>query len=132
MRFSFNHPVAAFCAAALVLAPVAALAHPELKSSTPAAKSTVSPPANLQLHFAEPLELKLSGVDLTLVSMMMSGKLTTHNMKLETTAALDPKDPKTLIVTPKAPLAAGNYKVAWHATSVDTHRLTGTYTFTVK
>ncbi len=132
MRSSFFHPAAAVFAAAVLIAPVAAFAHPELKSSTPAAKSTVAAPATLQLHFAEPLELKLSGVNLTLVSMMMSGKMTTHNLKIDTTAVLDPKDPKTLIVTPKTPLSSGNYKVAWHATSVDTHRLTGTYTFTVK
>jgi methionine-rich copper-binding protein CopC len=34
-------------------------------------------------------------------------------------------------VTPAAPLAAGTYKVEWHAVSVDTHKSEGAYRFKV-
>ena len=40
-------------------------------------------------------------------------------------------DQKTLIVTPAAPLSAGEYKVEWHAVSVDTHTSEGAYQFKV-
>jgi methionine-rich copper-binding protein CopC len=30
------------------------------------------------------------------------------------------------------PLAAGTYKVIWHATDADTHKTQGSYRFTVK
>ena len=39
-------------------------------------------------------------------------------------------DPATLSV-PLRPLSTGVYKVTWHATSVDTHKTEGSYTFTV-
>ena len=40
-------------------------------------------------------------------------------------------DKKTLIVTPTVPLSAGEYKVEWHAVSVDTHKSEGAYQFKV-
>ena len=40
-------------------------------------------------------------------------------------------DKKTLIITPAAPLTAGEYKVEWHAVSVDTHKSDGAYQFKV-
>jgi len=40
-------------------------------------------------------------------------------------------DKKTLIVTPEAPLTTGQYKVEWHAVSVDTHKSEGAYQFKV-
>jgi copper resistance protein C len=43
---------------------------------------------------------------------------------------IDPKDPQELHVPLKA-LAPGEYKVSWHALSVDTHRTVGDFSFTV-
>ena len=58
--------------------------------------------------------------------MMMGGKLMAHVMKVDGVAAvLDPADHKTLLLTLKAPLTAGTYKVDWHVVSTDTHRLKG-------
>ena len=119
-------------AVVLALSATAAMAHPKLVSSTPAADSTVAATAKLELHFSETLMPKLTGADISSSMMAMGGKMESHVMKMEGKSALDPKDKKTLIVTLSAPLPAGTYKVDWHAVSTDTHRLTGNYSFTVK
>ena len=126
--------IVALSAAVLTLSATAALAHPHLLSSTPANKATVAPTKTLVLHFSETLEPKFTGADVSSSrSMVVDGKPMTHEMKLDgVTSAIDPKDKKTLILTLKEPLKAGGYTVAWHAVSTDTHRLTGTYGFTVK
>lgn len=103
----------------------AAYAHPKLVSATPAANATVAKPAKVQLHFSEKLMPKFSGADLT---MAMKGMAP---MKMTSMAALAP-DGRTLVLTPKSPLPAGSYNVAWHVVSVDTHRVAGTYAFAVK
>lgn len=99
----------------------AAFAHAHLKSETPAQDSTVSAPAELRLVFSEGVEAALTKVEVS-----SSGKTVT----LKSTAT-DPSDKKTLIVTPAAPLPPGQYKVVWHAVSVDTHKSDGNYSFTV-
>lgn len=125
--------IAAVAAAILALSAAQAFAHAKLVSSTPADKSSGATPARIVLHFDDPLEGKLSGGDITSMKMMMGGKMTDMPMKVQgVTSALDPKDKKTLILTPKAPLGAGDYKVDWHAVSDDAHRTTGAFTFTVK
>lgn len=125
---------AAAAAAILAVSATAAFAHPHLLSSLPADGSTVAPTGRLVLHFSEVLEPKFTGVDVSSsMTMTMGGKEVTHDMALEdVTSAVDPKDKKTLIVTLKTPLKMGHYKVNWHAVSTDTHRLTGTYAFSVK
>jgi methionine-rich copper-binding protein CopC len=121
-------------AAILAMSATAALAHPHLLSSTPADGATVASTGTLVLHFSETLEPKFTGATVSSpMTMTMNGKPMTHDMDVDgVTSAVDPKDKKSLIVTVKAPLKAGSYKVAWHAVSTDTHRLTGTYAFTVK
>jgi hypothetical protein len=44
---------------------------------------------------------------------------------------LAPAEATRLIVDLKS-LVGGTYKVIWHATSVDTHKTQGSYTFTVE
>lgn len=46
--------------------------------------------------------------------------------------ALDPKDNTKLIAPITSRLKAGNYTVAWHAVSIDTHRLSGVFSFKVQ
>jgi hypothetical protein len=41
-------------------------------------------------------------------------------------------DGKTLKATPKARLAPGSYRVDWHAVAADTHRIKGSFAFTVR
>ena len=68
------------------------------------------------------------GVEATFTKVSLSKDGTEIAIKgLETPDA----DKKTLVVTPAAPLAAGNYKVVWNAVSVDTHKSNGEYSFKV-
>ena len=46
-------------------------------------------------------------------------------------AATDPANKKALVVPVKELLPPGDYKVEWHAVSDDTHRVKGSYSFSV-
>lgn len=115
----------ALTAAALLgslLVASSALAHAHLKSSTPAGDSTVTvPPSELSLVFTEGVEADFSTVTLT----------RDGDEVLVKTLSTNGSDKNTLIVSPAAPLTAGDYTVKWNVTSVDTHKLEGTYSFTV-
>ena len=102
----------------------AAQAHAKLTSTNPAASAVVAEsPKDLRLIFNEGLIAKFSGIELT----------TEKGEKIETgTAVADPIDKKQLIVPLPAALADGVYSIKWHAVSEDTHKLEGTYSFTVK
>lgn len=117
--------VTIFAALAFLGLASAAYAHPKLVSATPAANATVAKPGRVQLYFSEKLMAKFSGADLTVARKGMA------SMKMTSTAVLAP-DGRTLLLTPKSPLPAGRYNVAWHVVSVDTHRVAGTYAFAVK
>ena len=102
----------------------AALAHPKLMSSIPAENAMVAVgPSELRLTFNENLEPSMSGVEVK----DQTGK------KIETgKAASDPADAKQLVIPLSAPLGDGTYNVDWHAVAADTHRIKGSYAFTVK
>lgn len=109
----------------LVLAATAAMAHPKLTSSVPAADGTeraVTATKEIRLNFSEGVIAKFSGLEL----QDESGKPIATG-----TATTDAKDKKQLVVPLEAPLTAGKYRVIWHAVSEDTHRVKGEYTFTV-
>jgi methionine-rich copper-binding protein CopC len=119
-----------FLPAALALLGIAgvAQAHPKLLSASPAPNATVTKPARLTLQFSEKLMPKFSGADL-----VMTGHGGTEHAPMKVAAvATVGGDGRTLIVTPRAPLAAGRYSVAWHVVSADTHRVTGNIAFAVK
>lgn len=103
-----------------------ASAHAHLESQSPAADTTVSSPKELRLEFSEGVEEKFTKVSIT--SITSGGKTVVEPVP---DIATDHADQKVLIVTPAAPLAAAEYKVEWHAVSVDTHKSEGSYTFTV-
>jgi len=109
-------------AIALALAASQALAHAHLKTASPADGATVAAPSEVILGFTEELELKLSSV-------------TVRNERGEAIHAALPEavpgDRKSLKVRLK-PVSPGAYTVEWAATSVDTHRVTGQYRFTVR
>ncbi|WP_425225529.1 copper homeostasis periplasmic binding protein CopC [Pseudomonas sp.] len=96
-------------------------AHAHLTSATPAADATVSAPAELSLVFTEGVEQSFTKVELTRDGQAVLVK----------SIATQGADKKTLVVTPAAPLTAGEYTVNWHAVSVDTHKSEGTYHFKV-
>jgi methionine-rich copper-binding protein CopC len=101
-----------------------AVAHPKLVKSDPAAAAVVaSSPKELRLSFTEGLVAKFSGVEVK----------DQPGQKIETgSAAPDPADKKQLVVPVPTPLAEGVYEVDWHAVAADTHRIQGSYSFTVK
>ena len=120
---SKNLIVALMGLASVAAMSTAAFAHPKLMSSTPAENATVAAgPSELRLTFNEKLEPSMSGVEVK----DQSGK------KIETgKAATDPADAKLLVIPLSAPLGDGTYNVDWHAVAADTHRIKGSYTFTV-
>jgi methionine-rich copper-binding protein CopC len=97
-------------------------AHPTLKSANPAAESTAAAPMEIRLTFSEGVIAKFSSAEVKDQSgkKITTGKVTT-----------DPKDQKQLIVALLAPLSEGTYTVNWNVVSVDTHRVTGAYSFKV-
>ncbi len=106
----------------------AAQAHPKLVSASPAPNAMVAKPANVTLRFSEKLMPKFSGADL-----MMTGHGGASHAPMKVPAAAGVSgDGRTLVVTPRYPLGAGRYSVAWHVVSTDTHRVAGNFAFAVK
>src|SRR5262245_14167139 len=97
-------------------------AHPTLKSANPPAEGTAAAPKELRLNFSEGVILRFSSVELKdqAGKRIATGKLAT-----------DASDRKQLIVPLQNPLTVGTYTVKWNVVSVDTHRVTGSYTFKV-
>ncbi|PZM15257.1 copper homeostasis periplasmic binding protein CopC [Rhizobium tubonense] len=99
-----------------------AFAHAHLKSSTPADKSTVTAPTELDLAFTEELNLKFTGVKVT---GPKKGVVKTGD------AMLMDGNVGLMVPLPEK-LEPGAYTVEWHALSADGHKTTGAYSFTVK
>lgn len=107
----------------LSMGATSAVAHPKLNSvSPPADVAGSSAPKEIKLNFSESVIAKFSGLELK----DESGKTVATGV-----AIADPKDQRQLVVPLPAPLAPGRYTVDWHAVSEDTHRVKGTYSFTV-
>ncbi len=100
----------------------AANAHAHLVTAAPAANSTGASPSQVRLTFSEALEPKFSGFEVDMAD----------GMKMNIAVTADPADAKTLVGVVKTPLPAGGYRVQWHAVSSDTHRMTGSFSFTVR
>ena len=101
----------------------AAYAHPELQSAEPAAGvATTTSPKQIRITFNENVIPKFSGVEVK----DQTGKVIPTGK-----AATDPANKKLLIVPVNEQLAPGEYKVEWHAVSDDTHRVKGSYSFSV-
>jgi methionine-rich copper-binding protein CopC len=111
----------AFGAAALLLTSTA-FAHAHLVSSEPAANAEVAAPAEVTLHFTEPLEPAFSKI-----------ALADANGKPAAPAAsqVDKQDARVMHL-PLPQLGAGHYAVHWSAVATDGHRTQGDFAFTVK
>lgn len=117
-------------ALAVLAAPTAAMAHPKLVSSTPAADSTVPKPMKIELKFSEKLVAQFSGLELTMTGMP---GMPHHNpMKVSGFTTSVATDGSTLVAALPHPLPTGTYSVTWHAVSADTHRIEGNFSFFVK
>jgi len=107
-----------------VLSVTAATAHPKLVKSSPAADAVVADsPKELRLSFSEDLVPKFSGAEVK----------NHQGQKVEIGSATpNSADKKQLVVPVLTPLSEGVYQVDWHAVAADTHRIQGSYSFTVK
>jgi len=109
-------------AAALVLAAAPAFAHSHPVTMTPAPDSVVTAPTEVSIIFSEDLEPKFSSLKL---------KDSSGNVVSKQASVLDPKNAKHMtLALPK--LAPGVYTLEWMSSSTDGHRLSRSYTFTVK
>jgi methionine-rich copper-binding protein CopC len=98
-------------------------AHAKLLGTTPANGGIIAAPTEIRLKFNEPIEIKLSGIDLT----------TKAGEKVAVGAmAADPADKAAAVVPIGSTLKPGAYKVHWHVVSDDMHKVEGNFTFEVK
>lgn len=103
----------------LLTAGGAAWAHAHLHSATPAADTTLTaPPTEVNIAFTEGVEPRFSGIEVTDAAGVRVDDGTPHAAG----------DANHLVVGLKT-LAPGAYTVAWHVTSVDTHKSNGSYGF---
>lgn len=116
-------------AALAIAASSAALAHPQLLSTTPADKSEVAAPPRIELAFSEHLLPEFSAAKLVMTDMPGMAMDSPMKMAFKVTAGADGK---TMVITPAQPLPAGTYRLDWRAVSSDTHPVTGHMTFQVK
>ena len=110
--------------AALTFTTAESTAHAHLKVSSPAAEATVPvAPTEVTITFTEALEGNLSRISIKDGAGTPVDGGDTH--------VVAGGDNKTLAVSVKG-LAAGTYRVDWSAASVDTHKTTGSFQFTIK
>ena len=100
-----------------------ASAHPKLLSAEPAAgEAAATSPKQIKIIFSEAVIPQFSGAE---VKDQAGKKIATGK------ATVDPADRKQLLVPLNQPLPPGDYKVEWYAVSDDTHRVKGSYSFSV-
>ena len=115
---------------AVALGSTAVQAHPRLVSSTPVAGATVAGSTAIRLAFSEKLIGPMTGADVMMTGMPDAGH---HQpVKMNGFVATLGRDGKSILMTRVKALTPGNYVVAWHAVSIDTHRVQGTLGFRVK
>ncbi|WP_284352620.1 copper resistance CopC family protein [Roseisolibacter agri] len=108
---------------ALLVTARPAFAHGRLKTASPGPQSRVTGVVrSLRLTFTERPEAAVSAI--TLVGPN-GGSVPLG------TAALDPRDPMTLVAPVTRGLGAGRYEVRWQMAGRDGHPVRGTYTFRV-
>ena len=107
-----------------------AQAHTKLVSSSPAANTTVAKPGRVVLTFNERVIANFTGATLAMTSM--PGMANHQPMAITGFTSAMSADGKTLTLTMRRTLTPGTYQLRWHAAGADTHRMEGTFTFTVK
>ena len=108
----------------------AAHAHAKLVKSTPAANAVVAKPTKIVLTFNEKLIAKFATTTLTMTAM--PGMKDHAPMKISGVTSAMSKDGKTLTLTMRRALMPGTYQLRWHAAGADTHRMEGSFQFSVK
>lgn len=116
-----NRILALTAASALVLSASSVLAHARLVSATPGNGTTVTAPRTISLTFSERFAAPFSTVEVE----------DSRGRPISLTKAVS-EDGKTLSGSFAAPLTTGVYRVSWAIAAADGHRMTGTYSFTVR
>ena len=117
-----NISKASFTLIAVIAYGGVAYAHPELQSAEPGAGAATTSPKQITITFNEAVIPQFSGVELK----DQTGKVIATGKSVT-----DPINKKLLVVPVKEDLAPGDYRVEWHAVSDDTHRVKGSYSFSV-
>ena len=125
LRLAFTAPVLVALAFA-----ANAQAHTRLVSSSPAANATVSKPGRVVLTFNERVVANFTGA--TLVMTAMPGMASHQPMPITGFTSAMSANGKTLTLQMRRALTPGTYQLRWHAVGDDTHRMEGTFSFTVK
>jgi copper resistance protein C len=100
------------------------LAHAKLATESPLSNAVLlASPNELALTFSEAIELGFSQV-----TLMDSNK----NPITIAKPRLDEHNPNQVRIQLPQPLGADIYEVQWHVLSVDGHKTSGSYSFTVK
>jgi hypothetical protein len=107
--------------AAIMLSASPVLAHARLVSATPGSGAVVSAPGAVSLTFSERFAAPFSTVEVE------DGR-----GRMVALTRMVSEDGKTLGGSFAAPLTAGTYRVTWAIAAADGHRMTGTYSFTVR
>jgi methionine-rich copper-binding protein CopC len=99
----------------------AAYAHPQLQSAEPASGAATISPKQIRITFNENVIPQMYGVEVKdqIGKIIPTGK-----------AATDPAN-KKMLVPVNEQLSPGDFKVEWHAVSDDTHRVKGSFSFSV-
>ena len=118
-----SRTIAVLLTASLGLGATAANAHPRLQTSSPVAGASLKvAPKDIRLSFSEGLVPNFTGLELKTAA----GK----SIPTGRTAQIAGNN-RQIVVPIHTRLMPGTYNVAWHAVSVDTHRVTGSYSFKV-
>ena len=121
-RFLTVVAAALLLAGALLGAAAPALAHALLRHAVPAVGGTVrAAPRDVTLTFSEAVEPGLSRI---VVRDAAGAEVDAGTAPTEAGVA-------TRLTVGLKPIGPGRYTVEWHATSVDTHKTDGRYSFTV-
>jgi methionine-rich copper-binding protein CopC len=108
-------------AAAVVISASPVAAHARLVSATPASGAVVSAPGAVSLTFNERFAAPFSSVEVK----DGQGRAVTLRQEIS-------QDGKTLSGSFAQPLTTGIYEVRWAIAAADGHRMTGSYSFTVR
>ena len=108
----------------------AALAHTHLVASAPVANASVAKPTKILLSFNEKVVPTFSGANVVMTGM--PGMANHQPMKLSGLKSNWSADGKTLTLVAGRAFPIGTYQVTWHAAGADTHRMQGSFSFSVK
>ncbi len=121
-----NHPIRASAlvlaaSLAVLLLPGLVMAHAELKTPSPADKSTVTVPVSV-----------VSGVYTEAMTPFGSSLVVKNGVNsVVAEGTVDPADATRMVATPATPLGTGSYLVQWTSVATDGHVDRGTWTFKV-